>query len=73
MAPLFDLYVQGSNRLLAQIDEPIDGGDHDRAADDIADRHRQQIAEEEIVPGERGKIAGGLADRMSRTNPARRP
>ena len=46
--------------LFSQIDEPIDGGDHDRAADDVADRDRQQIAEKKFPQVRAGKSAAVL-------------
>jgi hypothetical protein len=42
--------------LFSQINKPINGADHDRPADNIADRYREQVPEEKIVPGQPGKI-----------------
>jgi HSP20 family molecular chaperone IbpA len=37
---------------VAEVDEPVDGADHERPAGDVPQRHRQQIVEEEGVPGQ---------------------
>src|SRR5579862_6019984 len=55
--------MQSCLRPLAQIDEPIHGGDHDGAADQVADRHRKQISNQEIPQGQGRKIGRGLVDR----------
>jgi P-type E1-E2 ATPase len=40
----------GSTVLAAQVDEPVDGADHERAADDVPERDREEIVEEEAAP-----------------------
>src|SRR4029077_13214046 len=55
--------MQSCLRPLAQIDEPIHGRDHDGAADQVTDRHRKQISNQEIAQGQGRKIGRGLADR----------
>jgi magnesium-transporting ATPase (P-type) len=39
-----------ASALVAEVDEPVDGPDHDRAADDVPDRHREEVVEEEAAP-----------------------
>src|SRR5215475_3708714 len=46
---------------LAQVDKPIDGGNHDRAADNISNCHRQQIANEKVSPGQLVKVRRRLS------------
>ncbi|WJR79784.1 hypothetical protein [Bradyrhizobium sp. NP1] len=48
--------VSGVDRLLSEVNEPVDGRDHERAADDISDRDGDQVANK-IGPGQVGKIA----------------
>jgi magnesium-transporting ATPase (P-type) len=47
-----DRFVPGGGSAVAQVDEPVDGPDHDRAADDVPDRHREEVVEEEGAPGQ---------------------
>jgi hypothetical protein len=42
---------------ISQIDKPINGGDHNRSADNISDCHGKQIAHKKIPPGQFRKIA----------------
>src|SRR3954464_9905674 len=53
----------GSDVLAPQIDKPVHRSNHDPAADDIADRDRHEVADDEIAPGQGGKIFCGLVDR----------
>src|SRR5215471_7800838 len=46
-----------------QGDKPVYGRDQHRSADDIADRDRYEISEDEIGPGQGREVRGGLADR----------
>src|SRR4051812_8158934 len=46
---------------VAQVDEPIHRTDHYRAADDVAQRYRNKVADK-VSPGQRRKIGGRLAD-----------
>ncbi len=43
-------------RLPPQVDEPVHGADHDRAADDVADRDREQVVGEEVRPGQAREV-----------------
>ena len=58
--------------LPAQVDEPVDGADQDRPADDVAQRDRDQVADQ-AGDVERRVVAGDLVDRRPEARPARPP
>jgi magnesium-transporting ATPase (P-type) len=41
-----------ASAVAAEVDEPVDGADHDRPAEDVPDRHGQEVVEEEGAPRE---------------------
>ena len=43
---------RGGSALAAEVDEPVHGTDHDRPADHVPDRHRDEVVEEEGAPGQ---------------------
>ena len=42
--------ARDASALAAEVHEPVDGADHHRAADDVPDRHREEVVEEEAAP-----------------------
>ena len=49
---------------LAHVHEPVHHSDHDGATDDVADGNRQQVGDEDVIPGQEGEICGGLANHL---------
>ena len=47
-------FIPGTRRsaVASEVDEPVQGADHDRPADDVPDRHRDEVVEQEAGPGQ---------------------